>query len=356
MLIQNNKVANGGITNEGKLLNSEWNQLASEFLNMFAWAGQVSTAGDLNQVGKNIAAYANGGQYYIDSGVADSYLLTAAVGKQAPPFYFDGMIVKFLVTNTNTGASDINVAGIGTVALTKFNGTNLDANALRVNQFATCVYRAATNSFVLIQYASNILIIESSTNYLKPPDLDYADVALSGGGGAGGGNSGVDSASGGGGGGGGYAWRRFFDHDLAASEAVIIAAGGLGVLGGGGGTGGTSFFGGFMSATGGRGGIVAAGAGAAANGGDGIGGTINITGQGGGANSISAAAFVSSGVGGSSQLGGGGEAFSNGDGADGSNWGGGGSGAANSNGVFSVRTGGDGASGVCIVTEFFKKI
>lgn len=50
---------------------------------------------------------------YDDSGVADAYVLVTKSAQYAPNSLFDGLTVYFSPANTNTGASTVNVAGLG---------------------------------------------------------------------------------------------------------------------------------------------------------------------------------------------------------------------------------------------------
>lgn len=92
---------------------AEWNEVPSEIQNIIEGLGITLSGADLNQLGKGIAGYVANGNFYTDSGAADAYVLTKIGAKQTLPEYTDGMIVEFLAGNDNTGASTINVAGLG---------------------------------------------------------------------------------------------------------------------------------------------------------------------------------------------------------------------------------------------------
>ncbi|MEM8991903.1 MAG: hypothetical protein AAGD08_15985 [Pseudomonadota bacterium] len=77
--------------------------------------------------------------YAIDSGAADAYVLTYARGKP-PAAYLDGMQVRFRPGATNTGASTVNVHGLGAVAVTRANGDALSAGDLVVGQSVVLEY------------------------------------------------------------------------------------------------------------------------------------------------------------------------------------------------------------------------
>jgi len=98
----------------GSLAATEWNQVPSELQNVIEGLGQVLNSGDLNQLGKSVAGYVANGNYYTDSGVANAYVLTQIGSKQRAPAFADGILATFTVGTTNTGASTVNWATLGT--------------------------------------------------------------------------------------------------------------------------------------------------------------------------------------------------------------------------------------------------
>lgn len=199
-----------------------------------------------------------------------------------------------------------------------------------------------------------------STGYLilgqtwtKPAGLKYITAEIVGGGGGGEGGtvySGAGATAGGGGGGGGYSKKLIAASSLGLTETITIGIGGLGVLAGVAPafTGGATYFGSFISATGGGGGSAENGG----SGGIGSGGDINIYGGGAGAGVIdSGSSHADSrvgGNGGSSFFGGGGKGQENTKAAQsGGLYGGGGAGCS------ATQAGGNGANGVVVVTEYY---
>lgn len=102
---------------------------------LLAWSGvtegEIINADpqDFPVVGTIVA----GGTYYLDSGTANNYVLTPGVGTDAPTGYYVGMVVEFLATNANTGASVVDVAGLGNKDIKWFpvTGSPLAANDIR---------------------------------------------------------------------------------------------------------------------------------------------------------------------------------------------------------------------------------
>ena len=137
----NDKVNNGGATAAGQLSATEFNQPMSELQNVIEGVGQTLSGADLSQVGKGIAAYAAGGDYYTDSGAADAYVLSAVGSKQAPHVYFEGMRIRWIPGNASTGGSvTVNAATLGVKSVKSSAGTNPAANELNPNRMAEATY------------------------------------------------------------------------------------------------------------------------------------------------------------------------------------------------------------------------
>lgn len=107
----------------GTLTAAEWNQVPSEIQNVIEGLGISLSAGDLNQLGKAIAGYVANGTFYLDSGAADAYVLTTIGSKQNATVYTTGFNIQFIAGNANTGASTVNVGGLGVKSLKPSVGT-----------------------------------------------------------------------------------------------------------------------------------------------------------------------------------------------------------------------------------------
>lgn len=206
------------------------------------------------------------------------------------------------------------------------------------------------------------------------PGLRGVKVIVQGGGGGGGAVSVTytnEAAAGGGGGGGGYAERSLYAASLAATENVVVGAGGAGgiaAISGDGKPGGLTYFGGWVSATGGQGGLYGF---RTANGytnggapGMGQNGYLNLSGQYGERGRVYTSEVKDVGIGGDSHLGHGGTSppayYAGGSGGStldytgGRIYGGGGTGAfANENTDPGIHHGGDGAAGLSVVYLYF---
>lgn len=98
--------------------------------------------------------------YYTDSGSANNYVLTKA-GTGAPTSYFDGLTVQFVPANTNTGASQINVNGLGNKDIVRTDETPLAASSLIYGRslLATCVFDQSADNFKLLRAEATELAV-----------------------------------------------------------------------------------------------------------------------------------------------------------------------------------------------------
>jgi len=134
--------------NGSNLLASDWNQPASEIQNAIESTGQALTNTDFNQLGKAIAGYVANGTFYVDSGVADAYVLSVVGLKQAAPFLTDGFAADFFPVNDNTGASTVNVGGFGVKAIKRPDGADVVGGD--ISDFASLKFSDANDWFVLV--------------------------------------------------------------------------------------------------------------------------------------------------------------------------------------------------------------
>lgn len=134
---------------------AEYNSFGYELQNIITGSGQTLSGGDLNQLGKAIAVYASCGDYYVDSGAANAYVVDPISSKQAPNAYRDGMRVRFLPANPNNGASTINVNSLGLKDI-RLNaaGTALPGGYLRQNVETSLTYIVSLGYFIISPFAT----------------------------------------------------------------------------------------------------------------------------------------------------------------------------------------------------------
>jgi hypothetical protein len=156
---------------------TEWNQPTTETENAIKSAGITLSVGDLEQLAKALSVYANGGNYYTDSGTANSYVLGVVGLKKAPPAYFTGMQVRFRPGNNNTIASTVNVASLGVKNIKKSDGAT-DPAASDINLLEDCILTYDGTNFRLPYKALNLpkwnnsILISNDTDTLH--DIKFA--------------------------------------------------------------------------------------------------------------------------------------------------------------------------------------
>jgi hypothetical protein len=169
----------------------DWNAQNSERENAVNSVGlTLDPAGgpdtDLNMLSKTMAGYANAANVYTDSGAADAYVLAIATLIKTVNKYHDNMSVFFKVGNTNTGASTVNVAGLGIKSITFPDGTALVAGALTADTYARLIYSLSNDRFELhpVVQAANGLIRDSARGLIVEAasvsaiDIDADELAL----------------------------------------------------------------------------------------------------------------------------------------------------------------------------------
>jgi hypothetical protein len=123
---------------------SYFNQMPLEQTNLISSTGITPTSNDLNQTGKSVANYASVGDYYIDSGSANTYVLSpvssGSLRFQGVTQYFLGMRIRFIPSHTNTATSTVNVNGLGIKNIKLKNGSDIADGDLEVNEAAQLYY------------------------------------------------------------------------------------------------------------------------------------------------------------------------------------------------------------------------
>ena len=121
-----------------------------ELVNMITHSGGVPNDADLHQLAK--AVQSGKVVYGIDAGTANQLSVTLQ-----PPLveYPEGLRLCVKVLNANTGASTINVNGLGAQPINYPNGTPLKGNELAIGAIASMIYDGV--EFQLQNVASNVL-------------------------------------------------------------------------------------------------------------------------------------------------------------------------------------------------------
>jgi len=124
-----------------------------ELENFVKSTGISLSASDLYQLAKTVANMVAAGDFYVDSGSGNAYVLAAPSPRQAPTHYVDGFKARFRISHTNTGAATVNVNGLGLKAIVKGDGvTPLGAGDLPINEHGEIIYHANHDNFELYSH------------------------------------------------------------------------------------------------------------------------------------------------------------------------------------------------------------
>lgn len=99
--------------------------------------------------------------YAADTGAADAYVVSLSPSISS---YTQGMVVRFKATNANTGASTLNVNGVGAVAIVKNVSDALEADDIAADQLCTVIYDA-TNKWTLQLPGSPTTTFSTATQF-----------------------------------------------------------------------------------------------------------------------------------------------------------------------------------------------
>lgn len=137
---------------------NEMSSLQSEAINIVEQVGQTPTPNDGSdenniQLGVAVASYASHGDYYIDSGVANSYVLMPDGNKKGIYIYSesDGARIRFRPQNTNTAACTVNVNGNGVKNIKLSDAvTSPAAGQIRIDELMEIVYNLVEDAWILM--------------------------------------------------------------------------------------------------------------------------------------------------------------------------------------------------------------
>lgn len=169
----------------------DWNANQSELENIVTStdqtldpAGGVDT--DLNMLAKAAAGYAGAGWAYQDSGAADAYVLAIASNLKPITKYFDNLMVAFKPGNNNTGASTVNVGGLGVKAI-KIAGADPGAGEISSSRILILKYSLSSGYFEVVSGAvekvsirgiSRNLVIKNGSTPDEQVDIDADEILL----------------------------------------------------------------------------------------------------------------------------------------------------------------------------------
>lgn len=130
--------------------------MIEELQNSVETSGVTLSDNNYNQLSESTSNYVACGDFYIDNGIANKYVLNPSGSFVYPKQYINGMRVRFYITNTNTGASTIEIKpdgimSLGIKSIKKNGGTQeLDAGDLIINTYAELYFLESKDCFVFL--------------------------------------------------------------------------------------------------------------------------------------------------------------------------------------------------------------
>ena len=157
------------VDNVDTLSAAEFNgSIMTELENAVTKAGitlDTATDTDTEMLAQALVRTSQTSSAYQDSGAADAYVLTASLATlKAPTAYLNGMTIEFKAGNTNTGASTVNVAGVGVKDLVDASDTALAAGAIVTGVYYNIVYNSGTDNFEVTNSAATGAVVVGDIN------------------------------------------------------------------------------------------------------------------------------------------------------------------------------------------------
>lgn len=133
---------------------SDLNGFNLEINNLIQSAGISLDYNNHDQTAQAVVRYAADGNYYIDSGSANAYVLSVQSPKKPPVAYTEGQIVRFIALNSNNGPSTLNLSSLGLKNIILENGDALSGGEIITNYQVMAYYNGT--DFVLITDESGV--------------------------------------------------------------------------------------------------------------------------------------------------------------------------------------------------------
>lgn len=160
------KINNDPSQAAGVLTAEEFNDYITNLEDLVSSSGQSLIDNDGTQLSKAMANYSTAAQYFQDSGAVNTYTLSVIGTFRPPSQLLDGMRIRFFAANTNSGASTVNLAGIGATAVRRPNGDPLSAGDIQAGAEIELTYRSSLTYFILsqnVKQSGNQTIFDTKT-------------------------------------------------------------------------------------------------------------------------------------------------------------------------------------------------
>ncbi len=143
-----------------------------------AFMAEIGTSGGFvtsTSFNAHLADYVRQPGYGVTAGGTTTYTLTL---NPAPTAYLDGMGIAIKINAANTGASTINVNGLGAKALKDNLGNDFAAGALALNTIYSFIYNATSGNFILRgKGGGSVKSVQHSTGIIYNASV-YTDITI----------------------------------------------------------------------------------------------------------------------------------------------------------------------------------
>lgn len=138
---------------------TEFNSSNNELKNFIGDASIALDSGQSDQMAKSAVNYVGVGDYFVDSGLVDAYVLSAISPRPAPTDLLDGIRARFLPQNSNIGASTVNFVALGVKPIKKYGrSADLEAGDITAGSNVEIVYSLSDDVWELISVESPIIV------------------------------------------------------------------------------------------------------------------------------------------------------------------------------------------------------
>jgi len=128
----------------------EFTSFLTDVQGMITSTSQPFSGLDQFQTAKAASIYSAGGTFYADSGGVNAHILSPIGLLKTPNNYINGMEIRFIPAAANTGASTVNVDGLGDRPLKSQFGDVLTSGQTRTGVMLTAHFDTSSNEFRLV--------------------------------------------------------------------------------------------------------------------------------------------------------------------------------------------------------------
>lgn len=142
--------------------------------NLIEGSGQTLDDTDHDQTHIAVADFAANGNFYTGGGSADAYTAAPVSPREGIHALQNGQQIRFVVPATNTGASTLNVNGLGVKDLKRWDGSACVNGDLISGEIVTVIYNLANTEWRLLNRNSLLSLLPPIGSVIPFMDFDDA--------------------------------------------------------------------------------------------------------------------------------------------------------------------------------------